>query len=67
MASSNLARLFLVKLAEVLDTRTDELSLGQCKDYSSYREEVGYLRGLRDAIKIIDELEREPDERSDSA
>ena len=55
------------KIAEVLDARLHQMAAGVCKDYSAYKEEVGYIRGLEDAIKFAEDVEREPDERSDTA
>ena len=66
MASSLFARMLRVKIAEVLEARASEMTIGVCKDYPSYREEVGYIRGLRDALTFSEEVEREPDERSDT-
>lgn len=55
------------KIAEVLEARTEELTAGACKDYAAYIGEVQYLNGLRDALKYAEDVEREPDERRDSA
>ena len=37
-----------------------ELALGKgsVEDYPAYREEVGRIRGLRTAIRIVDDLQR---------
>lgn len=67
MANSLFGRMFSAKVAEVLEARAKEMTLGLCKDYPAYREEVGYIRGLKDALVFAEEVEREPDERSDSA
>lgn len=66
MASSIFHRMLRVKLAEVLEARASELTSGLCKDYAAYREEVGYIRGLKDALVYSEEVEREPDERSNT-
>jgi hypothetical protein len=67
VAVSFFHRTLRTKIGEVLDTSTKQLASGICKDYAAYREEAGYLRGLMDALKLADDIEREPDERSDSA
>lgn len=67
MAVSLFHRQLRLKISEVLDTSLAHLASGVCKDYAGYREEVGYLRGLNDALKFAEDLEREPDERSDTA
>ena len=67
MASSLFARMLRVKIAEVLDTRSKELAGGICSDYSRYMHEVGYIQGLKDALTFSEDIEREPDERSDTA
>lgn len=64
---SNLGRLFEAKVTEVLVTRQEEMSNGAAKSFEQYRQQVGYLHGLRDALKLMDELEREPDERDTAA
>ena len=67
MANSLFHKLFRAKVLVVLDTRTQELAAGSCKDYGAYKEEVGYCRGLNDALTFAEDVEREPDERRDSA
>lgn len=67
MATSNFHRMLRAKVMEVLDTRTKQLIGGVPADYAAYREEVGYLRGLQDALVHAEDLEREPDERRNSA
>lgn len=66
MANSHFHRLLRAKIAEVLEARASELTAGVCKDYAAYKEEAGYIRGLRDALVFSEEVEREPDERSDT-
>lgn len=67
MANSLFGRMFRVKVTEVLESRTAQITTGVPQDYAAYREGVGYIRGLMDALTIAEDVEREPDERSDSA
>jgi hypothetical protein len=67
VASSLFHRLLRVKVMEVLDTSMRNLASGNCRDYGAYKEEVGYCRGLKDALTYAEDVEREPDERSDTA
>lgn len=59
--------MFRARVSEVLEARSEEITAGLCKDYPAYREEVGYIRGLTDALTFSEEVEREPDERRDTA
>lgn len=61
MAETRFTTLFKAKVKEVVDNRSDSLANGDAADYSKYRESVGYLRGLADAIKICEEIEGEFD------
>jgi hypothetical protein len=45
------------KVAEAYDQALDEVAAGVPGE--TYREQVGYLRGLRDVIKICEELEKD--------
>ena len=34
---------------------------GQAADFASYRESCGYIRGLNDALKLCEDIERDLD------
>lgn len=67
MARSHIGRMLEAKIAEVLVERQQDIGSGSAKTYDQYRQQVGYLHGLRDALKYLDDIEREPDERDTSA
>lgn len=66
MATSHFRRMLTAKVMEVLEARVEQVTKGVPVDYAGYREEVGYIKGLRDALVLAEDLEREPDERSNS-
>jgi hypothetical protein len=42
------------KIQEVIVNRSEELTNGHFKNYEEYKYGVGYLMGLRDALKICE-------------
>lgn len=48
-----------IKIHEAVESLSDSLVNGEASDYSRYRESVGYIRGLRDALKYCEEIEAE--------
>ena len=48
-----------VRIKEAVENRTNSIAKGDVPDYASYREHVGYIRGLQDALKIGEEIESE--------
>lgn len=67
MAQSHFNRALHAKVAEVLEARQTQIASGVCKDFEHYKYETGLIEGLRMALNLADDLEREPDGRSDSA
>ena len=59
MASGHYQKLLLKKLNEVCTNRLELMETGTCVDYAAYREQVGYLRGLKDAIILLEETEKD--------
>jgi hypothetical protein len=56
------------KVEEAIQARTASVIAGQCIDYSIYKENVGYINGLIDSLKLCDEVEQDMgNERSGSA
>lgn len=51
------------KVDGIIETRSDSILNGIPANLERYREEVGYLRGLREVMAFGDDLFREPDEQ----
>ncbi len=47
------------KLEEEIAKVSGQISQGQTRDYESYRESVGYIRGMIAAIKLAEDTEVE--------
>lgn len=56
MARTRFHTLLLAKIQEVIVNRTEELTSGSASSYEVYKYNVGYLNGLRDALKLADEV-----------
>ncbi len=56
MARTRFHAVLVAKLEEVIVNRSEELTYGHMKNYEDYRYSVGYLMGLRDVLKICDEV-----------
>ena len=48
-----------IKVKQAISDREQDIGRGGIADYSAYREQVGYLHGLRTALDLCDEIERE--------
>lgn len=59
MAKTRFHTLLDAKLREVLVSRGEDLTSGVAKDYAEYKFEIGYLRALKDVLKICDEVNEE--------
>jgi len=46
------------KVQEEVAAERDRMASGQYKDWPTYREQVGYLNGLKAALDIVDEIEK---------
>ncbi len=58
-------RLFVklqAKVEERINSVSGTLLEGSAQDYPSYKDWVGYIRGLRDAVRLLDEIEGELDQ-----
>ena len=47
------------RINEAVENRSISIAEGAATDYPHYKENVGYIRGLRDALKFCDEIEAE--------
>lgn len=51
--------LLRIRLQELIDSRSTSVIDGSVQDYASYKYHVGYIAGLRDALILCDDVERE--------
>lgn len=56
MARTRFHALLASKLEEVIVNRSEELTSGCCAKIEEYKYIVGYLNGIRDVLKICDEV-----------
>ena len=55
------------KIEEAVQTRSTSVCSGAAKDYAHYMENVGYINGLLDSLKLCDDVEQDlGNERSGS-
>ncbi len=54
---SHWSRTFAAKLAEHRDALVRDLATGRVADFPDYRQIVGRIQGLDDAIRISDEVD----------
>ena len=47
------------RVMEAIAANKDAIVGGQPKDFPTYREAVGYIRGLYDALTLCDQLEED--------
>ena len=59
MAALRFPNLLKQRIEEAIDAHIESVMGGQAPDYARYREGVGYVAGLSDAIKLLEELDRE--------
>jgi hypothetical protein len=51
--------LLLKKLTDEINNRTELIASGTVTDYSEYKLNVGFITGLRTAIELLHETNRE--------
>jgi len=49
------------KIMEAHTQHLESLGNGAIQDYASYRDTVGYLRGLKDAMALCEEIDKGKD------
>ena len=59
MAKTQFQRVLESRIHEAVESRRNSIASGVCSDYPHYREQVGYILGLTDALKICEEIEGE--------
>lgn len=47
------------KINEAVENRSRSIASGAASDYAHYKENVGYILGLQEALKLCDEIEAE--------
>lgn len=57
MAKTHFHSLLERAIASAIIDRSQSVVSGACMDYAAYKQQVGYLEGLNDALKIADSLE----------
>ena len=62
MAETRFHALLKARVLEQISQSSESLCSGAAKDYAIYRDMVGYIRGLNDALKFCDEIEGEFDQ-----
>ena len=50
---------FRKKVQEQIDSRSDFLTEGSARDFADYKDNCGYINGLRDSLKLLDDTETE--------
>jgi len=59
MVQTRFHALLRAKVEETIEARAACIAAGQCADYAAYRENVGFIKGLMDALALADEIEKE--------
>lgn len=47
------------KIEEAIESRSGSMASGACTDYPHYRQQVGHIQGLLQALAFADEIENE--------
>lgn len=47
------------KVEETIDLMAISVASGACTDYPQYREKIGYINGLKAALELADDVEKE--------
>lgn len=61
MAETRFHTLLRIKIEEAIRNRSESIVSGHCDDYASYRGNVEYVNGLKDALELCQEVEKEFD------
>jgi hypothetical protein len=51
--------LVINKITDEIETRKDLIASGSLTDYNEYRENCGFIKGLKTAIELIHEVNKE--------
>jgi hypothetical protein len=61
MSETHFHRVLRARISEVLVARSNDIASGVCKTLEHYKEEVGYMKGLKAALDIADDIEKDMD------
>lgn len=61
MSQSRFHTMLEAKILAAMNDRKESIASGGAADYSTYMESVGYILGLKDALVLCSEVERELD------
>jgi len=59
MARTHFRSLLEARINEAVENRSESIASGAATSYEHYKENVGYILGLREALKICDDIEAE--------
>lgn len=59
MAETRFHRTLKERVEAKILLMSETLSSGSAQDYASYRDTVGHIRGLRDALVVCQEIEED--------
>lgn len=54
--SNEINRLFRRKLNEYIENKVNAISSGLCADYTSYKEQTSYIKGMEDAYAAFKDV-----------
>jgi hypothetical protein len=49
------------RIQQAISDHSEAIIGGQVPDFATYRDSVGYIRGLNDALKLCDEINEDLD------
>jgi len=61
MARTRFQSLLEAKINDAINNRSEELTQGSAPDYASYQHLVGHVGGLKEALSLCSEVERDMD------
>lgn len=61
MAFTRFHNLLRARLNEVIAEAGAAITCGQPTDWATYKECVGYIRGLNDALRVCEDIEKDLD------
>lgn len=56
---SRIQALWENKINEEILNLSESIALGACSDMEHYRNQVGYIRGLKEAIRIFNDIQED--------
>jgi hypothetical protein len=59
MASSRFHNILRDKISKVILEYSESIIGGFAKDHADYRDACGYIRGLNDALRLCEDIERD--------